>query len=114
MFSLSAVYSSRGTAASWVNSGSGAMVRRAKKTKKRAAEGDVTKLEARTRAAQQRRRAAKKQAKEARKLLKEAKRVAKRAKRELQALSKKLKALMGDAIGSAAKPPKRRRAARAS
>jgi hypothetical protein len=111
MFSLSAVYSPRGTT---VNSGSGAMVRRAKKTKKRAAQGDVTKLEARTRAAQQRRRAAKKQAKEARKLLKEAKRVAKRAKRELQVLSKKLKALLGDAIGSAAQQPKRRRAARAS
>ena len=90
------------------------MVRRAKKTKKKAAAGDVTKLEARTRAAQQRRRAAKKQAKEARKLLKAAKRVAKRAKRELQVLSKKLKALMGNAIGAAAKQPKRRRAARAS
>ena len=91
------------------------MVRRAKKkTTKKVAAGDVTKLEARTRAAQQRRKAAKKQAKEARKLLKAAKRVAKRAKRELQVLSKKLKALMGVAIDSAAKPPKRRRAARAS
>lgn len=90
------------------------MVRQAKKTKNRTARGDVTKLEARTRAAQERRRAAKKQAKEARKLLKAAKRVAKRAKRELQVLSKKLKALMGDAIGPAAQPPKRRRAARAS
>lgn len=90
------------------------MVRRAKKTKKKAVAGDVTQLQARTRAAQQRRQAAKKQAKEARKLLKAAKRVAKRAKRELQALSKKLKSLLGDAIGSAAKKPKRRRAARAS
>ena len=90
------------------------MVRRGKKTKKRAADGDLTKLEARTRAAQERRRAAKKQAKEARKLMKEAKRVAKRAKRELQELSKKLKALMGAAIRPAAPKPKRRRAARAS
>lgn len=90
------------------------MVRRAKKTKKKAVPGAVTQLEARTRAAEQRRRAAKKQAKEARKLMKEAKRVAKRAKRELQALSKKLKALMDDAPGSEAKKPKRRRVARAS